>query len=424
MDKKNALIIGLALAATSATAVVARTGMLAQRPAPSVCAPDRASETGDRATLLSDKRLAISANGLVVASTGRVLDPESCVGAGGMLRHLSVLPGTGAAFVIDQAGQDVLSMVTAETTTSVASGLDITHPTWSPRGQLAWSENLEVLKVMSSDGAQVSGVVLPKGTVSAFSPLFLDERRVMAVVQDLVPGAQPEDESLNNLWVFDLESGRWSQKTSFEAAGDDWIGIRTPVLAPDDSILFVRISGNASETEEPRFELWRYAEGNSSKVRSLPGEMYLAGLEDGRLYWNAPSRTCGDWGLFVEEPDALKQVGCGAVMTDPVAVADPDQLVEAEGDDEDVEVSQDDELTDLMIVVGDFGDRSAAAEAATRIGGPARVIAHKQAPTALRPGAWGLLVDIPAGVAADDHLEEVRGRLSVCDCGAWLVPSI
>jgi hypothetical protein len=421
MDKRIATFVGAAFVLAGATAVVAQTGFFASEPPAPACPADPERESGDRAALLSNKPLAISANRLTVVQTGRVLDPQSCVETDGMLRHLSVLPGTGAAFVVDQAGQDVLTVVRSGSTTPVASGIEITHPSWSPMGRLAWSENLEVIKVMSPDGSAIDGVVLPHGSVAAFSPLFIDEDRLLAVVQENVKGAPPEDESLNNLWTFDLSSGKWAPRTSFDVSGDNWIGIRTPVMGDDGSIYFVRVSANASRTEEPRFQLWRYAGGAASKVRSLESEMYLAGMADGRLIWNAPSRACNDWGLFVEHSDGLDEIGCGAVMTDPVTMADPDQLVDAHADEVAPET---DELTDLVIVIGDFDDKRAAARVAGDLDRPARVIGHDGAPSALRPGSWGVLVQVAAGVPVDEDLEIVRGQLSGCDCGAWLAPSV
>jgi hypothetical protein len=420
MNKRISLSVGTAIVLVSATAVIAQTGLFSAEPVAPACVTNPKEDDGDRAVLLSARPMAISNNQLTVAASGRVLDPQSCVVTDGMLRHLSTLPGVGAAYVVDQAGQDVLNLVGADGTIAVASGLEITHPAWSPQGQLAWAENLEVLKVMSADGAEVSGVVLPEGAVAAFSPLFIDETHVMAVVQEQVQGAPPEDESLNNLWVFDLDRGRWSKKTSFTASGNNWIGIRTPVTAPDGSIYFVRIAANASKTREPSFELWRYSTGRAQKVRALASEMYLAGFSDDKLVWNAPSRVCGDWGLFVEASDGLDAVGCGAVMTDPVAVPDPDQLVEGT----DPVVSEGEDLTDLVIVVGDFASPDAAAAAGRQLTRPSQVIDHRGAPSALRPGAWGLVVEIAAGVPVDQDLGDVRRQLGACRCGAWLAPSI
>jgi hypothetical protein len=422
MNKRLALVAGASFVVIAATAVIAQTGFISTTTSPG-CVADTPSDTSARATLLSNRPLAISGNQLVVAGSGRVLDPDSCAQADGLLRHLAVSPGTGAAYVVDGAGQDVLTLVGADGVSLVANGIEITHPTWSPAGQLAWSENLQVLKVMSSDGTEISGVVLPHGAVAAFSPLFVDEQHVMAVIQQRVKGGSPEDENLNNLWVFDLGSGRWTQRTSFAASGDNWVGIRTPVTTPDGTVLFVRISANASQTKEPSFELWRYSGGRATKVRTLESEMYLAGISDDRLVWNAPSRTCGDWGLFIESASGLDQVGCGAVMTDPVAFADPDLLVESE--DGEVSVTPEtDELTDLVIVVGDFETQGAASKVADRLDRPARVIDHGEARTALRPGAWGLLVEIAAGVPVEEDLDAVRSQLGACGCGAWLAPSV
>lgn len=421
MNKRVASIVGAVAVVVTASAVIAQTGFFAEEAPAPACAAQPKKESGDRAALLSDKPLAISGNQLTLAKTGQILDPQTCIETDGMLRHLSVLPGTGAAFVVDQAGQDVLTLVSAEATTPVASGIEITHPSWSPMGQLAWAENLEVLKVMSADGSAISGVVLPHGSVAAFSPLFLDEENILAVVQEKVKGAPPEDESLNNLWTFDLSSGRWERRTSFSVKGDNWIGIRTPVTADDGSIYFVRVSANASRTEEPKFQLWRFAQGSATKVRTLESEMYLAGVADGSLIWNAPSRTCNDWGLFVERGDGLDEIGCGAVMTDPVTMSDPDQLVDAHADEVAPET---DELTDLVIVIGDFNSRGEAAAVATDLDRAARVIGHRGAPSALRPGSWGVLVQIAPGVPVEEDLANVRAQLSGCDCGAWLAPSV
>lgn len=422
MNKRIALTVGAAIAVISASAVIAQTGLLDGSSLPK-CVADTSSDMGARATLLGDRPLAISGNELVVASSGQALDPDGCVQSAGILRHLAVSPGTGAAFVVDQAGQDVLNVVRPNGVLPIASGIEINHPAWSPAGQLAWSENLQVLKVMSADGSGISGVVLPTGGVAAFSPLFVGEQRLMVVVQEQVKGAPPEDESLNNLWLFDLEAGRWTRRTSFSASDDRWVGIRTPVIAPDGSVYFVRISANASQTKEPVFELWRYSGHRAEKVRTLESEMYLAGFSDDRLLWNVPSRTCGDWGLFVESAPGLDQIGCGAVMTDPVAFADPDLLVESE--DGSVSVAPEgDRLTDLVIVIGDLESRSDARRIAQRLDRPARVIGHEDARTALRPGAWGLMVELAAGIPVDDDLEAVRARLGTCDCGAWLAPNV
>lgn len=423
MNKRLALIVGAVAVAASASAVIAQSGFFA--PAPSdPCVADSPKDNGDRAVLLSDKPLAISNNQIVVVANGRALDPDRCVPTDGMLRHLAVFPGVGTAFVVDQAGQDVLELVSPEAMIPVASGLEITHPTWSPGGQLAWAENLQVLKVMSPDTTAVSGVVLPHGAVAAFSPLFLDETRVMAVVQEQVGGAPPEDESLNNLWTFDLSSGKWTRRTAFHASGDNWVGIRTPVIAADGTIFFVRITANASATKEPIFELWKFSGPRASKVRTLDGEMYLAGISDDRLVWNVPSRTCGDWGLFIEVSDGLNQIGCGAVMTDPVAIADPDLLMGSEDGGHGEAAPETDELTDLVIIVGDFHSSKAAAAVAQDLARPARVVGNAGARNAVAPGAWAVLVETAPGVGAEKDLNRIRAGLTGCDCGAWLAPNV
>jgi hypothetical protein len=196
------------------------------------------------------------------------------------------------------------------------------------------------------------------------------------------------------------------------------------VTAPDGTVYFIRVSGDSSKTRAPKFALWKFAAGHASKVRSLDGEMYLAGMADDRLVWNAPSRACGDWGLFLEEADGLSEIGCGAVMVDPVSVPDPDLLVEDDHEGGEETVMEAEGLTDLVIVVGDFSSSGAAQAVADGLDRPARVISHGNAPMSVRPGAWGVVVRIASGVPVDEDLGNVRAQLKGCDCGAWLAPNV
>lgn len=422
MNRKIAYAAGAVATLLGATAVLAGTGFLAV-PEPTGCTADQSAEAvGAREALLSDAPVAIAANQLVDASSGRVLDPDACnVTPDGMLRHLASLPGTGAAYVVDQAGQDVLALVDVDGVTTIASASEISHPAWSPAGRLAWSENLQVLKLMSPDGADVTAVVLPRGAVSAFSPIFLKEDRLMAVVQEQVKGAPPEDESLNNLWSFDVVRDRWTRLTDFDVTGTKWSAIRTPVIASDGSVTFVRVRADASKTSEPVYELWRTTGEGVSKVRDLPGEMYLAGVSGDGFVWNVPSRACGDWGLFIGSPDSLEEVGCGSVMTDPLAISDPDLLVDEHAQDGEGGGGGGDPAG-LVIVIGDFASPDEASGLLGQIGRPGRVVGHRQARTIVRPGAWVVVTELAGGLGADEQLEAVRSELADCGCGAWLSP--
>jgi len=424
MNRKIAYSTGVVIALLGATVVIAGTGFLAA-PEPSGCEADQSSSAvRAREVLLSDAPVAIAGNQLVDAASGHPLEPDPCsVIPDGMLRHLATLPGIGAAYVVDQAGQDVLALVDTDGVTTVASASEISHPTWSPAGRLAWSENLQVLKLMSPDGADVTALVLPRGGVAAFSPIFLAEDRLMAVVQEQVKGAPPEDESLNNLWSFDIAQDRWTRLTDFDVTGTRWSAIRTPVTTSDGSVSFVRVHADATETSEPAYELWRTAAGGVTKVRDLPGEMYLAGLSGDGFVWNVPSRACGDWGLFIGSPDALDEVGCGSVMTDPLAIADPDLLVEEHGHAGEG-TGGGGGSADLVIVIGDFSSRDEANGVLNRIGRPGRVVGHRQARTIVRPGAWVVVAELAGGLSADEQLEAVRAELDECRCGAWLSPNL
>src|SRR5207302_23725 len=91
--------------------------------------------------------------------------------------------------------------------------------------------------------------------------------------------AVPEDEYLSNLWRYDLRTSRWVQVTHFSGGADRWTIVRTPFLASDGSIQFVRMSGRASADRAPRYQLWRRRGNVARRLRILPGEMYLAGLD-------------------------------------------------------------------------------------------------------------------------------------------------
>lgn len=336
----------------------------------------------------------------------------------GLLRHLAVREGTGTAYVDDHAGGDRLVVVTPRGTTELSSEDEITHPSWSSEGDLAWSADLGSLRVLS--GGEVSTIKRPMATRAVFSPTFTAPDELVVVGQETVPGAPGyEDDQLNNLWSFDRATGDWTKTTHFEADSDRWSIIRTPVVADDGSLMFVRVTGRASATRAPHFQLWRSVEGRASKVRDLPDAMFLAGTRGGRLMWNVFSDRCGDWELLVESDSGMTSIGCGAVLVDPVNIKDPDLMVD---DEEAPEAKPDGEALDMGVVVGDFSTKSEAMEVAEKLGPGAKVITNEDAPLAVKPDAFAVATPIASGAPTDEALDAVRSKVPALRQRVFIAP--
>jgi hypothetical protein len=344
-----------------------------------------------------------------------------------LMRHVARRAGIGTAFVNDLAGPDVLVVMEAAGVTTIEGRGELTHPAWSPSGQLAWAVDLSALEVWSPATGARRLVPPPRGSSGIFSPVFTTPSELVAIVQGHVDGTH--DDGLNDLWRYDLDSRTWSQLTRFRAGLDRWSVLRTPVVGPDGSVLFVRVAGRASATEQPSFELWALREGRALKIRDLPGERYLAGLLGGRLVWNVPDPATGEWRLLSEGPGEARNLGCGAVSVDPVTEPDPD-FVESGGQLEDSDVGGPGEEPDpreagrdLAILIGDFVSESQALVLAEgrRIAG-ALAVGHGDAPAAVRPGAWALVVPIPEGASPEHALAELRSRHPDLADRTWIVP--
>ncbi|MGH2755307.1 MAG: LpqB family beta-propeller domain-containing protein [Actinomycetota bacterium] len=355
----------------------------------------------------SDRRIVAVANGrLVDLSDG----PESCivprVGAG-VLRHVASEPGEGTAVVVDEAGADTLVVIDADGSTRIAADGEVHHPAWSRAGELVWVEDMRRVVVRSTEG--MSTVALPRRAIAVFAPRLVGRSLFAVVAERGGRSLSPEDASLDNLWRYDLRTQRWSRVTDFTVHGDRWSAIRTPVVAPDGSLLFVRVHGRWKRTRAPSFELWR-ARGprarDGEKVADLPGEMFLAGFRGRDPLWNVLTRRCGDWELFIEELGGLRSFGCGAVQVDPVDAPDPDLTVQRDAGS----VAPSDADVEPVVLVGDFSRRATAASVARQLGGSARIVTNDDAPAAVRPGAYA--VAFPADPAAPSRaLREVRGLL-------------
>lgn len=380
------------------------------------------------------QRAAAIENGALIDAAGRVaidvveLDPcgEVVVGAG-LLRHLAA-GEQGIAVVNDVAGPDQLLALGEAGLEVLDTHGEVTHPAWSSDGSLAWAEDFETIRVASSDRSTITTLVPPRGTLGAFAPYFSGADDIVAVVKENSPATTAEDDGLNNLWRFDLAAHEWSPITHFRPLRARWTALRTPVVAPDGAVYFVRVTANPNATREPRFELWRARGANAEKVRVLPQEMFLAGMRGDDLVWNVLSRPCGGWGLAVEVGGGLDPIGCGRVAVDPHEI-DPDAALghdeHGEGDDHDEdEAAAKGSRVRLGIVVGDFRTRFAAGRVAGRL--PAelagRVIGHDEARDLVRPRAWAVVVSLPSDAVPEQALQEVRGSLGGCRCDAWLAP--
>ncbi len=216
-----------------------------------------------------------------VAPDHRRLVDTSFAGSG-VIRHVGARPGKGTAFVLDRRGADQVVVVTPARTIRLEQPGEAAHPSWSADGRLVWSLGSR-LRVWSA-GAASYDIAPPTGALDVFSPVFVGTDAIVAVVAEPEAGVtRSEDEGVDNLWRYDIAARRWHRLTSFQARGDRWVGVRTPIARSDGSVEFVRVSGVGSRTGMPSFSLFRLtADRRTIEVRDLPREMYLAGILGGR----------------------------------------------------------------------------------------------------------------------------------------------
>jgi len=362
---------------------------------------------------------------------------------GGLLRHISTAVGFGTVYVDDRRGPDTVIIATPDHVFKVREKGEATHPTWSPSGQVAWSVGTS-LRVWSPADRSVATIPIPEAVSSVFSPVFNAADEITAVVQEPVPGTN-EDDSLDNLWRYDIDARVWTRVTSFEADAEHWSVIRTPVLAPDGALRFVRIQGLSSTTDSPSYELWSYGEGAALKLRDLPSEMYLAAASDTGLMWNTPGGSPGEWRLVVEGAEGtVLDVGCGSVAVDPVAEPDPDVIAEQGHSDTMTEQAYPDASVTrrglqeavpetsstalpLAILVGDFDTPEAAGTVAQAmaerlgVGVAVSVIDHAGHPIAVRPGAWAAVAQIPTETDPETELARFRTLFPEYAESSWIV---
>jgi hypothetical protein len=347
----------------------------------------------------------------------------------GTVKHLAVRRGIGTAFVVDRAGSDVVVATTRGGVVVLPQVAEASHPVWSAGGRLAWStgSSIAVRDPVTGDIDELSA---PLRGASVFAPVFLSDRRIAAVVSAPPNDQVPEGEQLGDLWVTEVAGTRWRRLTHFRAGGDRWVTIRTPV-AHAGAIDFVRVIARASSTEEPRFELWRYEHGAASRVRRLGGERYLAGRLGGRLVWNRPDPMHGKHLLQIERAGALRTIGCGAVLVDPIDVADPDRkgggsYVPLRGDPPDHGEATGVSAEEVALIVGDYPTLSEAEAVASQIrrafaGSFVEVVDNDDAPLAIRPGVFGALLHLPQDTDPSAAIAAFRAALPAYASNSWIV---
>ena len=326
----------------------------------------------------------------------------------GTIRHVVDRPGVGTAFVVDRLGSDRLSVTIHGIDMTAPTEGEVANPAISESGTIAWAEDQTSIKVWNPRTNELSTLNRPASTSAVFSPTFVSNRKLAAVGQQPVSGVPGEDDGMNNLFEIDLQEGAWRPLTTFVGTSTDWTALRTPVTTSNGDVLFVRVHGDSQATTEPVFELWTTSGLGAHRQAKLPGEMYLAGLSGDNLMWNALSETCDDWGLFEGTPDGLEQVGCGAVLADPLGAVDPDLQPKKSAD-----FNAPPARGDLAVIVGDFPSENRAAEVEARLSrAPGqRVVTHDLLPHAVAPGAWVVVRPVPSGMSADDALNDIREEL-------------
>lgn len=456
------------LVATSLTASVigAFVGVdLSQASRAGGCDPDQNRAISSRSEVVEGAGVSGVVGGRSVVVVGGEGDRDAFVPAaasGEVLRHVTSRRGSGTAFVLDRRGPDVVVIETRRGQVRLTQPTEARDPSWSADGRLIWSLGSR-LRLWSSLTSSTIDIAPPTGASAVFSPVFATEDSIVSVVAEPEPSFAPsEDEGLDNLWRYELGLHRWSRLTAFRATGQHWVAIRTPVVRGDGSLEFVRVSGRASATTMPAFELWRVPPGGvASKVRGLPREMYLAGSLDGRRIWNIYDDASGEWRLYSEaSATTLMDLGCGAALVDPRSVPDPDlrpprldavptltptptaaptltPTPTASPTPTSTAVPTPTATPTIApdpadgyiagILVGDFASPEEADVASRNIRAsfgettPVEVVNSMTAPNIVRPGVWAVVMLLPDGVDPLASLADFRSRLPEYQEWSWVV---
>jgi hypothetical protein len=369
---------------------------------------------------VSPRTLASLASGGVAAtSSGSVV-----------IKHVASRPGVGTAFVVDRAGADATVALTPDGPRTFAAAGEASHPALSRGGSIAWSEGSAIAIHRRGSGATVR-LAAPIEGATVFAPMFVTERRLVAVVSRPSAADPHAGERVSDLWTSPVVGARWRALTRFRTTGDRWAVIRTPIRV-GRGIEFVRVSARASATGEPTFELWRYRDGRVTRVRRLDGERYLAGRVDGRRLWNRPDPRTGRHVLEIGSPTGPRAIGCGAVAVDPIDVVDPDlrgagSFVPARADrPEPAGGAGGAAAAEVAVIVGDFPSEAEADVVVRAIreaypSSDVAVVTHADAPVAIRPGVFGALLHLADDADPTSALAAFRTALPDYSSNSWIV---
>ncbi len=376
-----------------------------------------------------------AAAGRLVRADGSTPGVATSEGAAGvMVRHVVSLRGVGTAFVEDGRGTDTVVLATEAGILRLPQRGEAVNPALSPAGDLAWSVGSEV-RVRDARSGGIDRLPVPVRGARAFSPVFVGGGALDVVLSSAPTRAVPEDERLNQIWRVSPR-GTWRRATSFHADDDRWTVVRTPVAAPEGGIEFVLVRGRGSATRDPRFRLMHLGRRGMERLRTLDHEMYLAGFDGSARLWNVPDVATLRVDLVREDLDGTNStIGCGTTLMDPIDVADPDRAVVADGSlvppgggaDPEPNPATATPGSEIGILVGDFastgeaGVAAAAVRAAYGTDAPVRVVGSDTAPHAVRPGVYGVLLEL---TAADDPriaLAAFRAKLPAYASSSWVV---
>jgi hypothetical protein len=190
----------------------------------------------------------------------------------------------------------------------------------SPSGErfsAAIDGTLHVAEV--TNPARLEPVELPR-PVPAMLPgdaVWLNEQRLVFVVDETVEGVSSEFAALANLWL--LDGDRITQITEFVADEQAYTIAATPVRLDEQRLAFVALSGrSAADRSELRNELYTMSISDDlpTNVRDLPIDTYLAGQLATELLLNVPA-SYGEWLLAIPQGSGLAILGCGAALVEP-----------------------------------------------------------------------------------------------------------
>ena len=416
------LLTILTAASLGGLALVARLGVAPPAAiAAGTCRGERVAAVVDPSVFATGSAVAAADGNALTLLRGGLVDRVSAPDhITGVLRHVSVTAGVGTTYVRDRDGDDVVVTETPRGVRRFLAGGEALNPSFSSAGDLVWAQR-GGLRLVAAGSDVVRTIEGPTHHGIAFSPVFRDDGTMVVGIVSPSAGAAPEDESLSNLWRYDAVSDGWRRLTDFSSGADRWTVVRTPFVAPDGSVEFVRVHGRASLDRAPAYELWRLHGRSATMLRSLSGEMYLAGFDGSLRLWNVREGSTGAWAIDREEPDgSLHQVGCGAVEVDPLDRPDPDRRSSTRSARQPAATTPTSAAGVEQILVGDFSNSDAADQAAARIqnvtGSRATVVDSIQAPAAVRPGVWAVVVPI----ATDDPEGDLaRFRQALPDLADW-----